>query len=136
VWLVDKSALVRLPYSPDADTWFARIDRGLVRVSSVTALETGFSARSAADWDQLLRHPPFTRLVVETMTPRAEERALEVQRALAEHGYHRATSPADLLVAAVAEVASLVVLHVDKDFDLIASITGQPMERLRLAAIA
>ena len=28
--------------------------------------------------------------------------------------------------------ARLTVLHVDKDFDLIASITGQPVERLAL----
>ena len=33
---------------------------------------------------------------------------------------------------AVAERAGLTVLHVDKDFDLIAAITGQPVERLRL----
>jgi predicted nucleic acid-binding protein len=36
------------------------------------------------------------------------------------------------LVAATAEVANLTVLALDKDFDLIASITGQPVERLRL----
>jgi len=37
-----------------------------------------------------------------------------------------------VLVAAVAELAGLTVLHVDKDFDLIAAVTGQPVERLRL----
>jgi len=37
-----------------------------------------------------------------------------------------------LLIAAAAELAGLTVLHLDKDFDLIASITGQPAERLRL----
>ena len=36
----------------------------------------------------------------------------------------------DLLVAAIAERAGLVVLHQDKDLDLIAEITGQPTERL------
>lgn len=30
----------------------------------------------------------------------------------------------------IAELNSLVVLHVDKDFELIAEITGQPAERL------
>ncbi len=29
-----------------------------------------------------------------------------------------------------AELGGLTVLHVDKDFDLIAEVTGQPMERL------
>ena len=34
------------------------------------------------------------------------------------------------VIAATAELAGLTVLHFDKDFDLIASITGQPAERL------
>ncbi|MGL5928342.1 MAG: hypothetical protein ACRCY8_05355 [Dermatophilaceae bacterium] len=38
----------------------------------------------------------------------------------------------DVLVAATAEVHGLVVLHVDKDFELIADLTGQPQERPRL----
>ena len=41
-----------------------------------------------------------------------------------------APSVPDLLVAAIAERAGLVVLHQDKDFELIAQITGQPAERL------
>ena len=44
---------------------------------------------------------------------------------------HSPTVP-DLLIAAVAELAGLIVLHFDKDFDLIARVTGQPVERLRL----
>jgi len=36
------------------------------------------------------------------------------------------------LIAATAELAELTVLHVDKDFDLIATFTGQPHERLDL----
>jgi predicted nucleic acid-binding protein len=38
----------------------------------------------------------------------------------------------DLLVAATAELSGLTVLHVDKDFELIASVTGQGVERLCL----
>jgi hypothetical protein len=38
-----------------------------------------------------------------------------------------ASMPAEYL-AACAELAGLTVLHLDKDFDLIADITGQPME--------
>jgi predicted nucleic acid-binding protein len=51
---------------------------------------------------------------------------------LADRGQHRAPSIPDLLIAAAAELAGLTVLHLDKDFDLIASITSQPVERLRL----
>nr|WP_245723548.1 PIN domain-containing protein [Microbacterium humi] len=47
-------------------------------------------------------------------------------------GHHRAPSVGDLLIAATAEAAGLTVLHVDKDFELIADVTGQPVERLLL----
>jgi predicted nucleic acid-binding protein len=50
---------------------------------------------------------------------------------LAERGQHRAPSIPDLLIAATAETARLTVLHVDKDFDLIAAITGQELHRLQ-----
>ena len=66
----------------------------------------------------------------EHVMPATENRALEVQYELARVGHHRAPSTTDLLVAASAELAGLTVLHVDKDFDLIAEITGQPVERL------
>ena len=66
----------------------------------------------------------------EYLTPAIEDRAVEVQQALADIGHHRAPSIPDLLIAATAELAGLTVLHVDKDFDLIAAITGQPVERL------
>jgi predicted nucleic acid-binding protein len=55
----------------------------------------------------------------------------EIQMLLADRGDHRAPSIPDLLIAATAELSRLTVLHVDKDFDLIAAITGQPVERLK-----
>ncbi|MBO0886909.1 MAG: hypothetical protein J2O38_05885, partial [Acidimicrobiales bacterium] len=36
----------------------------------------------------------------------------------------------DLLIAATAELAQLVVLHHDKDSELIAEVAGRPIERL------
>lgn len=129
-WLVDKSALVRLGVSPDASDWADRIDRGLVHVTSVTLLEVGYSARSAADLRHALGSAPLRSMPVEYFTPTIEDRALEVQAILAERGHHRAPSIPDLLIAAVAELAQLTVLHVDKDFELIAEVTGQPVERL------
>lgn len=69
---------------------------------------------------------------VENTTPRIEARAVEIQELLASTGHHRAPSVPDLIIAATAELAGLVVLHVDKDFELIAALTGQPTERLRL----
>ncbi len=69
---------------------------------------------------------------VEYQTPASEERAVEVQKLLADRGHHRAPPVPDLVVAATAELAGLTVLHVDKDFGLIAEVTGQPPDRLRL----
>ncbi len=131
-WLIDKSALVRLGRSADAEEWAGRIERGLVRVSTVTRLEVGFSARSGTDLAARFERPPLARMPIEYLTPAIEDRAVEVQVALGERGQHRATSIPDLLIAATAEMAQLTVLHDDKDFELIADITGQPIERLTL----
>jgi len=130
-WLVDTSALVRIGASADADEWATRIERGLVRICTVTRLEVGFSARSGTDLRAALRRPPLSAMPVEHLTPAIEQRAVEVQLLLADRGQHRAPAIPDLLVAATAELAGLVVLHDDKDFELIAELTGQPTERLR-----
>jgi predicted nucleic acid-binding protein len=129
-WLIDKSALVRLSESPDADEWASRIQRGLVRITTVTRLEIGYSARSGDDLRTGLEVPPLASMPIEYTTPVIEDRALAVQIALADLGQHRAPSIPDLLVAATAEVAQLTVLHVDKDYELIAEVTGQAVERL------
>ena len=129
-WLIDKSALVRLGRSSHTDAWADRIERGLVRVATVTLLEVGYSARDPDDLRVGLREPPVASMPVEYATPGAEERAVEVLMLLADRGHHRAPSVPDLLIAAIAERAGLVVLHEDKDFDLIAEVTGQPTERL------
>lgn len=133
-WLIDKSALVRIGGSIDADEWAERIERGLVRITTITLLEVGHSARSVADLRVGLHSPPLSSMPVEYLTPSIEERALAVLGVLAERGQHRAPSIPDLLIAAAAELSGLTVLHVDKDFELIAAITGQPLDRLALPA--
>lgn len=97
------------------------------RQKSATLLEVAYSARSAADMAAILHQQPLVDMPVERITPAAEKRTLEV---LAARGQHRAPSIPDLLIAAVAEQARLVVLHVDKDLELIADVTGQPIEWL------
>jgi predicted nucleic acid-binding protein len=129
-WLIDKSALVRLVASPDAAEWAGRIERGLVRITTVTRLEVGYSARSGPDLRAGLQRPPLSSMPVEYLTPAIEDRAVEVLTLLADRGQHRAPSIPDLIIAATAELAGLVVLHLDKDFEVIADITGQPVERL------
>ncbi len=133
IWLIDKSAIGRLHLASDAETWAERVDRGLVRISTVTRLEIGFSTRSGGDHRTLFADPPIASMPVEYLTPVIEDRALAIQSALAERGQHRAPSIPDVLIAATAELAELTVLHLDKDFELIAALTGQPVERLELA---
>jgi predicted nucleic acid-binding protein len=130
-WLIDKSALVRLGRSQEVGEWATRIQRGLVRISTVTRLEVGYSARSGAQARSAVREAPLAAMPVEYLTPTVEDRAVEVQLLLADQGQHRAPSVPDLIIAAIAELAGLIVLHVDKDFDLIANVTGQPVQRLQ-----
>jgi predicted nucleic acid-binding protein len=132
-WLIDKSALVRLAASRDATEWATRIERGLVRITTVTRLEVGYSARSGPDLRAGLAQPPLSSMPVEYLTPGIEDRSVEVLTLLADRGLHRAPSVPDLIIAATAELAGLTVLHLDKDFDVIAEITGQPVQRLNVA---
>ena len=129
-WLVDASALAVIPRSPDVDLWSSRIQRGLIHVSTVTRMEVAFTARNGPDLRRLLTTSPMSALITESVTPAIEARALEVLGLLADRGQHRAASIPDLLVAATAESENLTVLHRDKDFELIAEITGQPLERI------
>jgi predicted nucleic acid-binding protein len=129
-WLIDKSALVRLSASPDATEWAGRVERGLVRIATVTRLEVGYSARSGPELRAGLRQPPMSSMPVEYLTPAIEERAVEILALLADRGQHRAPSIPDLIIAATAELAGLTILHLDKDFDVIAAVTGQALERL------
>jgi predicted nucleic acid-binding protein len=131
-WLIDKSALARLASSPDATEWAARIERGLVRITTVTRLEVGYSARSGPDLRTGFAKPPLSSMPVEYLTPAIEDRAVGVLTLLADRGQHRAPSVPDLIIAATAELAGLTVLHLDKDFGVIADVTGQPVERLNV----
>ncbi|MBX6354702.1 MAG: PIN domain nuclease [Micromonosporaceae bacterium] len=133
-WLIDKSAYVRLQLGQAAnrDEWNVRISRGLVRLSTITRLELGYSIRSGELGRRQFASPPLSLMPIEHLTPAIEDRAFEVQMLLADRGQHRAPSIPDLLIAATAEKAGLTVLAVDKDFDLIAEITGQPIETLAL----
>jgi predicted nucleic acid-binding protein len=131
-WLIDNSALARIEQSPAATQWGERVHRGLVRIATPTLLEIGRSAQSANDLEVLLGGRPVSFMPLEYMTAASENRAVEVLKLLVPRGWHRAPKVPDLLIAAVAERAGLTVLHLDKDFELIAEVTGQPVERLEV----
>jgi predicted nucleic acid-binding protein len=98
----------------------------------VTRLEIGYSARSGEHLRRIFGAPPVNSLVIESLTPSIEDRALQVQALLVDRGLHRSPSLAHLLVAAVAEARGLTVLHFEKAFKDIAGATGQPVEQLRV----
>lgn len=98
---------------------------GRVGRTGISDLEIGYSARNAREWDQLQRALEAFSLV-ETDAGHVK-RARQVQRLLASRSQSGRKVP-DLLVAAAAEGAGLVVLHYDADFDRIAAVTGQRCE--------
>ena len=126
-WLVDKSVLARADVSAVADAVLPRVQAGQVGVALVTELEVGYSARSEADYDAT-RQELLDLLIPVAMPMRAEERSRELQRDLVRRGQHRGVSVPDLVLAAIADIEELTILHYDADFDLIADLTGQPTE--------
>ena len=126
-WIVDKSVLPRVDVAAVADAVLPRIRAGQVGVTLVTELEAGYSARSDQDY-AATRRDLLELLIPVTMPVRAEERARELQRDLVSRGQHRAVRVPDLVVAAIADIEELTILHYDADFDLIAAVTSQPTE--------
>jgi predicted nucleic acid-binding protein len=132
-FLLDTSALVRLlRQAPVRARWEEQITAGIVGICPITELEMLHTARSKADRDELvdLLSAAFCWI---PMPDRAFSRATEVQAELTSRGTHRSAGPVDLLVAAAAELNSLVLVHYDHDFDRIAEVTGQGMSRLASA---
>jgi len=125
--LADKSALVRLGDETVARRLGPMIESGLIGTCGVIELEVRFSAPSQAEYEQIARD---RELGYESfpMPDEIWDRALEVQSALSERGQLRAVKFPDLLIAATAERHSLMVIHYDADYDLIANVTGQPCE--------
>ena len=98
---------------------------GSIGRAAMTDLEVGFSARTRAEWDRLIRALSGFDLI--EIVPTDFERAGQVQRELARRGLKGRKVP-DLLIAAAAERSDLALLHYDRDFDHIAAVTGQPCE--------
>jgi predicted nucleic acid-binding protein len=126
-YLADTSALARLRHQTVAAVLGPLIEAGLVATCGVIEFELGWAARTAAEFDQLRadRDAGYEWLAIHNEDWR---RALDVQAALWRGGQVRAVGFPDLLVSAVAERERVTLLHYDRDFDLIASITGQAMQ--------
>lgn len=125
-YLGDTSALARRASRAVAARLNPLLEAGLVARCTPTDLEAGFSSTSPADHRRLREDRsawPFVPMDQDVL-----DRAVEVQDALAGRSAQRGAKIADLLIAAAAEAAGLVVLHYDHDFDLIATVTRQDVE--------
>lgn len=125
-YLGDTSALARFGHPDVAARLGPVLESGLVARCTPTDLDAGFSSSSPAAHRAMRQARSSWPFV--TMDQAVLDSAVAVQDSLAERSEHRGAKIADLLIAAAAEAAGLVVLHYDHDFDLIAKITGQPTE--------
>jgi predicted nucleic acid-binding protein len=123
--LLDTSVLTRLREPAVRALVEPGAERGELARAGISDLEVGFSGRDAAEWDRLTEALDAFELI-ETSAEHVR-RARQTQRLLAAR-HQRGRKLPDLLVAAAAEARGLTVLHYDADFDLIASVTGQPCE--------
>lgn len=124
-YLVDTSVLTRLGDAAVRDAIEPKVQAGDCARAGTSDLEVGFSARSAAEWDRLMKALQVFDLI-ET-TAEHIQRARQVQRLLASK-HQRGRKVPDMIIAAAAEAEDLTVLHYDADFDRIAAVTGQRCE--------
>lgn len=124
--LLDNSAWARLalPTLPDdrRDEIATMIENGDVAICAPFLLEAGWSARNAADHNELLAD--LLQLPYLAIDAGIEEVALSAQSDLARRGHHRGASPVDLVIAACAHANGAGVLHYDRDYDHLARLTS------------
>ena len=126
-YLADKSALVRLHHPQVAAVLAPLIEAGLVATCPMIEFEMLWSTRSAQEFAEVRadRSLGYEWLPIEDVDWR---RAIDVMAELWSSGRPRSVPLPDLLIAATAERHQVSVLHYDADFDVIASITAQPVD--------
>jgi predicted nucleic acid-binding protein len=123
--LLDTSVVSRLSAPTVRSVIEPLVQEGRIGRAGITDLEVGLGSRNAREWDQDMADLSVLDLVETTVDH--VRRARQVQRLLASRSQRGRKVP-DLLIAAAAEEAGLVLLHYDADFDHIARVTGQICE--------
>ena len=109
--LIDKSAYVRGAATAELAGEFC--------LCAVSRMELLFSARSRADYATLEQDLDLFREL--RMDAETIDTASSAQRELAQSGNHRVPIP-DLLIAACAQQHAADVVHVDRHFDVLATV--------------
>jgi predicted nucleic acid-binding protein len=127
LYLIDTSGIFRILQGELRKAWSDQLAAGVIAVCPIVELEFLYSARSLADRldKQRLMRDLFGWVPVQDS---AYQRAGEVQQLLTESGEHRSAGPVDLLIAATAERERLTVLCDDRDYETVATVTGQPVK--------
>lgn len=125
-YLIDKSALARMPLEPVRNRLAPIIEAGEAATCAMIDLEVLYSARNFQDHERIRQRRSLAYHSI-PITETILQRAIEIQSELARSGRHRVPIP-DLIIAAVAEASDLILLHYDHDYDLIAEVTRQPTE--------
>jgi predicted nucleic acid-binding protein len=108
--------------------WSEMVEENELVLCTPVRLELLYSARGGADYERFARD--LDRFPQLGLDPHAERAARRSQAALAGHSQHRGPKPIDILIAAIAEVNAVTLLHYDRHFDQIVRVTGQPAEWL------
>ena len=125
-YLIDKSALARMPLEPVGRRLASIIEAGEAATCDIIELEVLYSARSREDYERTRKRRALSYHSI-PITGETLQRALAIQSELARIGHHRVAIP-DLIIAAAAEAAGLTILHYDRDYEVIAKVTGQAVE--------
>lgn len=125
-YLLDKSALSRMVLEPVRHRLAPIIEAGEAVTCDIIELEVLYSARSREDYERTRQRRALSYHSI-PITGETLRRALAIQSDLARIGHHRVAIP-DLIIAAAAEAAGVTILHYDRDYEVIAKVTGQAVE--------
>jgi predicted nucleic acid-binding protein len=123
-FLADTSAWIRS--GQVADRWEDLIESDTLAICEPVALELLWSARGKSEYARLASE--LEGFVWLAMDDAAAKLALRIQALLAARSQHRGPKPIDLLVAAIADLNDVVLLHYDRHFDAVGRATGQETE--------
>ncbi|MFJ7156090.1 PIN domain nuclease [Streptomyces sp. NPDC101118] len=121
LYLIDKSAAARILRPKVRESWLERLRAGRISVCEPTEFEMLYSAR-ASDHYKEMKSQLRSLYGWQPVPEDGWLKALDVQEALVERGWHRSASAADILVAVTAREHRLTVLHYDRDFDTLSGV--------------